>query len=292
MNLSRRGCGSPIKPAQRRGRPSLSADKLGQYFYIDDFAKEKTGSPTECTWLPHHVRFIIWYHLTTHLPHEAIAMAFSVTCGGEGDVPYMEGENVQTIVDVIKTRFALIKGEIAQRGDQYPRPTEDGWIPCDHGMCCGTLAEVSNDELTSVMRSAELRTRGAMEIADMATVLWDGNWEELLHCPRKHKTPAPAAALAAVRAGPQVRTPSLRKQKTAEVITVSDSSDSSWKMPTVAPGRRTQFAPILWRRCRIRESTGTTLVAEEVECRPLFSATRNVRTARYRRQVRCAEKGK
>jgi hypothetical protein len=68
----------------------------------------------------------------------------------------------------------LIEDDIAERDlGRWPRPNEVGWIPCDHGMSCTTLAQASNGAMTSVMKSAEVRTRGAAEMAAMATGLWE-----------------------------------------------------------------------------------------------------------------------
>ncbi|EXJ64597.1 hypothetical protein A1O7_00934 [Cladophialophora yegresii CBS 114405] len=214
-------------------RPSLSADRLAQHFFINDWVENDRGVEEEYTWKPHQVRFVLWYHLTTYIPNDAIATAFNVTLDAGGDdVPEMKAANVQNIIDVIKNRMKLIDTEIGERGlGKWPRPSELGWIPCDHGMSCATLAEVSHGAMTSVMRSNELRTRGAREIAAMATGLWEGSWDKILQCPRRHKEvgraiPNPGYAPAPPSIGALQRTPLPKERRCTPIDVVSFSEGS------------------------------------------------------------------
>jgi hypothetical protein len=150
------------------------------------------GVEEECTWSPNEVRFVLWYHLTTRLSNVAIATIFNVTYDvGDGKVPEMQSGNVQLIIETVESRMEAIELEIARRQlGKWPRPTEQGWSLCDHDMVCATMAEVSDRK--SVMRVAGLKTRRARERATMATGLWEGDWEETVQCPRKHKQTVPA----------------------------------------------------------------------------------------------------
>ncbi|ETI28545.1 hypothetical protein G647_00995 [Cladophialophora carrionii CBS 160.54] len=216
-------------PGSHTGRPSLSADRLAQHFFIDDWVENDHGVEEEYTWKPHQVRFVLWYQLTTYIPNDAIATAFNVTFDADGDdIPEMRAVNVQKIIDVIKNRMKLIDMEIAERGlRRWSRPSELGWIPCDHGMSCATLAEVSHGAMTSVMKSSQLRTRGAREIAAMAT--GEGTWDDMLQCPRMHKEAVPARTIpACAPVAPSVeiyrRTPlpKERRSRPIEVVSFGD----------------------------------------------------------------------
>ncbi|KAJ9609063.1 hypothetical protein H2200_006834 [Cladophialophora chaetospira] len=223
--------GSPALPVRRRGRPSLSASRLTQFFFVDDIVETETGEQEEYTWRPHEVRFVLWYHVTTHLSYDAIAVAFNVTFGSDdGVVPEMGATNVQKIIDVIGSRSEVIDHEMRKRKlEPWPRPDEIGWIPCDHGMGCATLSMHSYGRVTSVVRSADLKTRSAREIADMATRLWEGPWEQLVRCPRRHEKPAtttPTYSPPTIGAYQRTPRPGERKQKPRDVITISDSTDS------------------------------------------------------------------
>ncbi|KIW72925.1 hypothetical protein PV04_01084 [Phialophora macrospora] len=225
--------GSPVRSGRHPGHPSLSADRLARHFFVDDWVENGLGTEEEYTWRPHQVRFVLWYHLTTYIPNDAIAAAFNVTFGADGGGdPEMKAVNVQEIIDVIKNRMKLIEDEIAQRDlGRWPRPSEVGWTPCDHGMSCTTLAQASNGTMTSVMKGAEIRTRGAGEIAAMATGLWEGTWDEILQCPRRHKEVVPAIttpaylppATGTFRKTPR---PGDRERKTVEVVTIPNRSNS------------------------------------------------------------------
>ena len=109
----------------------------------------------------------------------------------------MEGANVQMIIDTVKSRTKAIKRELSEREifGLWPRPVEVGWSPCDHGMVCATLAETGGGRRVSVMRASGLKTRAAMETASMATDLWEGSWDDLIMCPRKHEEVVPESAM-------------------------------------------------------------------------------------------------
>ncbi len=143
----------------------------------------------------------------------------------------MEAQNVEVIIQTIRDRMESMNDEAWQGGlGRWPRPVEVGWIPCDHGMGCATVAQDSQGRVPSVMRVSELRTRSGREIADMATTLWEGDWEELLLCPRNHPKPAtttPTYSPPTVGAFQRTPRPGDRKRKPVEVITISDSSDST-----------------------------------------------------------------
>ena len=112
-------------------------------------------------------------------------------------------------------------------------------------MPCATIAEALHGQQKSVMRSTELKTRGAGEIVAMATGLWEGSWDEILQCPRKHKEAVPASTTPnhpppTIGAFQRTPRPVPRKRKT-KVITISDSSNSSG---AVLPGPlKTGFTP-------------------------------------------------
>ncbi|KIW90292.1 uncharacterized protein Z519_08936 [Cladophialophora bantiana CBS 173.52] len=193
-SVATNGRGSRVKHKARSSKPSLSADKLSKHVLVEDLVNDFNNMSIRHIWPPHHVRFVMWYYLTTSLPYESIAVAFNVTFAGDDEAGRMEARNAEKIVELVNLRYILIKDELAARG-QWPRPTEQGWAPCDHGMCCATLAEMAgNGRMASVMRSVDLKTRMARKLADMAMGLWDGDWEEILQCPRKHKDPISAGA--------------------------------------------------------------------------------------------------
>lgn len=188
--------GSPTPQARQRARPSLSADGLMRHFLVEDQVSIGTGMPERYLWEPRHVRFVIWYRLTTRLPPVAIAVAFNSTFGADhGHVPAMKGRNVDFIFETISARMLRIEDEMAQRGNRWLKPTELGWAPCDHEMCCGTLALSSpGRDRRSVMRPARNRTRGTGFMEQMATTLWPGSWEDILECPRDHEETDPAGS--------------------------------------------------------------------------------------------------
>lgn len=76
-----------------------------------------------------------------------------------------------------------------------------------------------------------MRTRSGRDIADMATALWEGPWEELVQCHRQHPDARPATTTPTYSPptiGAYQRTPRRgeRRRKPVEAITISDSSDS------------------------------------------------------------------
>jgi hypothetical protein len=243
--------GSPVRAGRHPGHPSLSADRLARHFFVDDWVENDLGAEEEYTWKPHQVRFVLWYHLTTYIPNDAIAAAFNVTFGADGGgAPEMKAVNVQEIIDVIKNRMKLIEDDIAERDlGRWPRPSEVGWIPCDHGMSCTTLSQASNGTMTSVMKSAEVRTRGAAEMAAMATGLWEGTWEDILQCPRGHKEAFPAITTPAyppptIGAFQRIPRPGERERKPVEAGTIpgrsSNQTDPSFR---VNPAKELRSSP-------------------------------------------------
>lgn len=182
-----RARGSPVRrrKSQTRSKPQLSPDGLSQHFFVR-YQTDNADLQNEVDWEPHQVRFILWYHYTTTLSESSIAIAFNITFGPSGI--QMDNRNVRFIIDNIKLRFPLFKDELIARG-HWPKPTYNGWSPCDHGMCCAGLAEASLQSI-SVMRSSTLKYTMERDIVEMATTIWDGSWEEILSCPRYHPNPS------------------------------------------------------------------------------------------------------
>ncbi len=152
-----------------RHRPGLSHDKISAQFAVD-------------TWTPRGGRFVLWYYCTTTLSHPSIAIARNATFPDEE--PEMDERDVHAIVEtILDDRWQLIEPQLSP-GGHFPKPTRGGWAPCDHGMCCSRVAR--SVRRTSVMRSPNIRTRRDQDVADKATKLWQGTWDELLSCSREH----------------------------------------------------------------------------------------------------------
>jgi hypothetical protein len=152
-----------------RQRPRLSHDRITAQFVVD-------------TWTPRDGRFVLWYYLTTTLSYSSIAIARNAAFPDE--VQDMDERDVYTIVEIIlHDRWQVIEPQLSPDG-HFPKPIGAGWAPCDHGMCCYRLA--MSAQRTSVMRSPNIRTRRDQGLADRATMLWHGTWDELLSCPREH----------------------------------------------------------------------------------------------------------
>jgi hypothetical protein len=152
-----------------RQRPRLSHDRITAQFVVD-------------TWTSRDSRFVLWYYLTTTLSYSSIAIARNAAFPDE--VQDMDERDVYTIVEIIlHDRWQVIEPQLSPDG-HFPKPIAAGWAPCDHGMCCSRLA--MSAQRTSVMRSPNIRTRRDQGVADRATTLWHGTWDELLSCPRGH----------------------------------------------------------------------------------------------------------
>ncbi|EXJ65612.1 uncharacterized protein A1O5_11139 [Cladophialophora psammophila CBS 110553] len=242
-SVATNGRGSRVKNKARSSKPSLSADKLSQHLLVEDHVNDFNDMSIRHIWPPHHVRFVMWYHLTTSLPYESIAVAFNATFATDDEAGQMEARNARRIVELIHLRYILIRDELAARG-QWPRPTEQGWAPCDHGMCCATLAEVAGKgRMASVMRSVDLKTRMAWELADMAMGLWDGDWEGILLCPRKHQNPISAGATVVQQHSNAPSLPiSSKKSLPLSISSLRRSVNSSaWEAPSKQLNRVSQI---------------------------------------------------
>ncbi|EXJ89383.1 hypothetical protein A1O3_02450 [Capronia epimyces CBS 606.96] len=160
-------------------KPKLSPDRISQHFYVPYNTDNLNYADLE--WEPCDTRFVLWYHLTTNLQADSIAIAYNVTFP---DHPMdMTAEDAAGIVDMLEARFPLFKDDLTPHG-HWQQPKDNGWAPCDHGMYCSTLAAL--DRKVSVMRNPQIRTRNDRGLAEMATALWQGTWQELLTCPRVH----------------------------------------------------------------------------------------------------------
>ncbi|EXJ95298.1 hypothetical protein A1O1_00418 [Capronia coronata CBS 617.96] len=162
-----------------RRKPKLSRDLISQQFAVPYATDNPNYSQLE--WKPCDTRFVLWFHLTTNLQFESIAIAFNSTY--PDSTIQMTGEDVLSIVEVLQERFPLIWDQLTPNG-HWNKPTERGWTPCDHGMYCTKMAAL--ERKASVNRNFKTRTRYERELAEMATTLWQGTWQELLTCPRVH----------------------------------------------------------------------------------------------------------
>ncbi|KAI1607939.1 hypothetical protein EDD36DRAFT_423826 [Exophiala viscosa] len=163
----------------KRTKPKLTYDRISQQFVVDCLRPHPEGSQ----WTPRDTRFVLWYHLTTILTFTSIAIAHNVTF--PDDEPQMNERDVANIIEVVlNNNVPLIKNDLAPNG-HWNRPTEQGWIPCDHEMICSKLA-IQNRGRKSVMRNTECRTRSEREARGIAEMLWQGSWPEILSCPREH----------------------------------------------------------------------------------------------------------
>lgn len=166
-------------PRPRRRKPKLSPDLISKHFTVP----YSTANPNyaDIEWSPLHTRFVLWFHLTTNLQFNSIAIAFNATF--PDNLVEMAPEDAGDIFEVLEGRFPMIRHQLLPDG-HWHKPKERGWTPCDHGMCCSKLAALG--KRTPVTRSPKIRTRHERELAEMATALWQGTWAELLTCPRAH----------------------------------------------------------------------------------------------------------
>ncbi|KIV80380.1 hypothetical protein PV11_07881 [Exophiala sideris] len=161
----------------KRTKPKLSYDRITKAFVVDCLRPH----PEDSQWDPRDTRFVLWYHLTTILTFTSIAIAHNVTF--PDDEPQMNERDVANIIEVVlNNNVPQIKNDLAPNG-HWNRPTELGWIPCDHEMNCSKLA---NRDHRSVMRNTECRTRSEREARGIAEMLFQGSWPEILTCPREH----------------------------------------------------------------------------------------------------------
>lgn len=163
------------RPDNIRTRPRLSPDRIGRHFTV----QLESGH----VWSAPDVRFVIWYHVRTVLSFDTIAAAFNATY--PNSEMQMTGRHAQVIYEVVQSRWPDIKQHLRPAG-HYPFPDADGWHPCDLGMCCATLA-LKERSRSCVVFKAKASLKGVNLFRELATGIWEGNWEDLLLCPRAHE---------------------------------------------------------------------------------------------------------